>query len=86
MKMRNFRVSHRAGALAAVLLLSLFLNLIPTQVHAASSSEIRQQIKALKADKEEIEDQIKEVRGQYQANEDEITDLVNQKNTIDQEI
>ena len=86
MKMRNIRVSHRAGALAAVLLLSLFLNLIPTQAHAASSSEIRQQIKALKADKEEIEDQIKEVRGQYQANEDEITDLVNQKNTIDQEI
>ena len=50
MKMRNFRVSHRAGALAAVLLLSLFLNLIPTQAHAASSSEIRQQIKALKED------------------------------------
>lgn len=86
MKMRNFRVSHRAGALAAVLLLSLMLNLMPTRAHAASSSEIRQQIKALKADKEEIEDQIKEVRGQYQANEDEITDLVNQKNTIDQEI
>lgn len=86
MIMRNFRVSHRAGALAAVLLLSLMLNLIPTQAYAASSSEIRQQIKELKADKEEIEDQIKEVRGQYQANEDEITDLVNQKNMIDQEI
>lgn len=82
----KFRVSVRSGALAALLLLSLVLNLIPTQAQAASSSEIRQQIKELKADKKEIEAQIEEVQGQYEANENEILDLVNQKNVIDQEI
>lgn len=82
----KFRISVRAGALAAMLLLSLVLNLIPTRAYAASSSEIRQQIKELKADKKEIEAQIEEVQGQYEANENEILDLVNQKNVIDQEI
>lgn len=82
----KFRVSVRSGALAVMLFLSLVLNLIPTRACAASSSEIRQQIKELKADKKEIEAQIEEVQGQYEANENEILDLVNQKNVIDQEI
>ena len=82
----KFQISVRAGALAAMLLLSLVLNLIPTRAYAASSSEIRQQVKELKADKKEIEAQIEEVQGQYEANENEILDLVNQKNVIDQEI
>lgn len=85
MNNRKSKASVKAGLLAAVLLLGL-LSMMPSQAHAASSSEIRQQIQALKADKKEIESQIKEVRGQYKANEDEITDLVGQKNMIDQEI
>lgn len=68
--------------LAAVLVLSL----VPFRAEAASSSEIRKQINALKSEKNELQEQIDELRGQYEANEDELLDMVNQKDLIDQEI
>ena len=40
-----------AGVMAAIMLLSLILSLIPTHVHAASSSEIKKQIAELKSQK-----------------------------------
>ena len=86
MNKRKKWVSILAGVMAAIMLLSLILSLIPTRVHAASSSEIKKQIAALKDQKKELEGQMKDVQNQYEANEDEIADLVNQKNTIDQEI
>ena len=86
MKNRKFWVSLMAGVMAAVMLLSLILSVIPAPANAASSSEIRQQIKELKAQKEENEEKIKEIQSQYDANEDEILNLVGQKDAIDQEI
>lgn len=86
MKKRKLWVSVLAGLLAAVMLLSLVLSLIPTRASAASSSEIKEQISELKEQKKEIEAQIEEVQIQYDANSDEITDLVAQKDAIDQEI
>ena len=86
MKKRKLWVSIIAGILAAVMLLSLVLSLIPTRANAASSSEIRQQLNTLKDQKQEIADQIKEIQSQYDANSDEITDLVAKKDAIDQEI
>ena len=86
MKNRKKLVSILAGIMAAVMLLSLILSLIPTRASAASSSEIKEQINALKEQKEELQSQMEDVQSQYEANEDEIADLVNQKNTIDQEI
>ena len=68
------------------MLLSLTMEMIPTNVSAASSSEIRQQIKKLKEEKEENDKKLKEIRSQFDANEDEIENLVGQKNAIDQEI
>ena len=68
------------------LLLSLLLSLLPTPAHAASSSEIRNQINDLKEQKEDLKAQIEEVKGQYQENENEIADMVSRKNVIDQEI
>ena len=82
MNKRKKWVSILAGVMAAIMLLSLILSLIPTRVHAASSSEIKKQIAALKDQKKELEGQMKDVQNQYEANEDEIADLVNQKNTI----
>lgn len=80
---KNKRVkSLIAACLAAVLVLSL----VPVRVEAASSSEIKKQINALKEEKKALQEQIDEIRGQYQANEDEMLDMVNQKNVIDQEI
>ena len=86
MKKRNRFVSVIAGILAAVMLLSLILSLIPTSVDAASSSEIKKQIAALKEQKKELESQMKDVQSQTKENESEIENLVNQKDGIDQEI
>ena len=87
MKNRKRLVAILAGAMAAIMLLSLILSLIPVSARAyESSSEIRAQINALKEEKKAIQAQIKEVQEQYKANEDEIADIVAQKNVIDQEI
>lgn len=86
MKNRKRWGSILAGVMAAVMVLSLLATLLPTRVSAASSSEIRKQINALKEEKQEIQKQIEEVKAQYQANEDEIADIVARKNVIDQEI
>ena len=86
MRNRKRFVSIMAGVMAALMLLTLILGLLPTNASAASSSEIRKQINALKEDKAEIEKKIEEVKEQYQENEDEIADIVARKNVIDQEI
>ena len=72
--------------MAAVMILSLLLTLLPASVSAASSSEIRNQLNDLKDQKKELAEQIAQVKGQYQANENEIEDMVNRKNSIDQQI
>ena len=54
MKQRTTR-SLTALLMAAVMLLTLILGLIPTPANAASSSEIRKQINQLKKEKEYIE-------------------------------
>ena len=86
MKNRKRLVSILDGIMAAVMILSLLMSIIPTRVGAISSSEIRKQIIALKEDRISIKSQISELKEQYQANTDEITNIVAQKNVIDQEI
>ena len=86
MKNRKKIVSILAGVMAAIMLLTLLLSLIPVPASAASSKEIKKQIEQLKKDKKELEAQIKDVKDQYKANEDEIEDIVDQKYAIDQEI
>lgn len=85
MRNRKKWVSILAGIMAAVMLLSLILSLIPV-ARAASSSEIRQQINDLKSQQNEIREQMEELENQYKENEDEIADLVIRKGMIDQEI
>ena len=86
MKNRKRLVSILAGIMAAVMILSLLMSILPTRVWATSSSEIRKQINALKENRNDIKSQISELQEQYQANSDEISDIVAQKNVIDQEI
>lgn len=69
--------------LAFLMILSVGL---PTPAKAASSSEIRNQINALKEEKEAIQEKIEEVQAQYEENENEIANIIAQKNVIDQEI
>ena len=86
MKNRKRLVSILAGIMAAIMLLTLILGILPTGARAASSSEIRKQINALKEQKAEIQEKIKEVQEQYEQNENEIMDIIARKNVIDQEI
>ena len=86
MRNRKRWVSVMAGVMAAIMLLSLILSLIPTRAGAASSSEIRKQIAALKEEKKEIDAKLKDVKSQLSANDDEMEGIVANKNAIDQEI
>ena len=86
MNKRKRMVSIFAGVMAAVMLLTLVLGLLPHRASAASSSEIRRQINALKEEKKEIQEKIKEVQDQYQENENEIANIIAKKNVIDQEV
>ena len=72
--------------LAGLLAIALFVSLMPVQAQAASSSEIRQQIKEMKKEAEEAKKELEEIRSQYRDNMNEMEDLVAQKNLIDQEI
>ena len=85
MKNRKKLISVLAGIMAAVLLLSLLLSLIPV-AHAASSSEIRNQIDDLKLQQDLIREEKESLKEQYRENEDEIANLVAKKILIDHEI
>jgi len=86
MKNQKRMVSILAGIMAVVMLLTLLLSLLPTPARAASSSEIRRQINALKEEKQAIKEKIAEVQEQYEENENEIADIIARKNVIDQEV
>lgn len=70
----------------AILLALLMVGGIVLSAIAASSSEIKSRIEALKKQEQEIAAQQKEIQNQRAANESDIRDLVAQKNQIDQQI
>ena len=72
--------------LAVFLAAVMFLSVLPSSAEAASSSEIKKEISALKDEKKIMQEKINELRSQYDANANEIQDMVDQKNAIDQEI
>ena len=86
MKNRKRLVSILSGVMAAIMLLTLLMSILPSRASAASSSEIRKQINQLKKEKAELKDKIDDVKDQYKANENEIADIIARKNVIDQEI
>ena len=86
MKNRKRLVSVLSGIMAAVMLLTLLMSVLPTRANAASSSEIRKQINQLKKEKQELQDKIADVQEEYEENENEIADIIAKKNVIDQEI
>ncbi len=86
MKNRKRLVSILAGIMAAIMLLTLLMSIIPTRASAASSSEIRKQINSLQEDRKDIKTQMADLKDQYQANTEEIADLIARKNIVDQEI
>ena len=85
MKKQKLLISILAGLMALVMLLGLIATFIPT-AHAASSSELKVQLDALKEEKAAIDAQIQEIKGQITENNDEMKEMVAQKDLIDQEI
>lgn len=86
MTQKKTKISVLAGVLALVLLFGLVTNLLPGQVNAASSSEIKNQINGLKDDKKELDAEIKALREQIKDNLNDMEDMVEKKTLIDQEM
>lgn len=75
-----------AGVMAAVMILSLLLSLLVSTAHAASSSEIADQIEVLEQEYEKQQQALKELEQQLAKNNREIKNMVERKNGIDQQI
>lgn len=84
---RKFLVSLLAGLMAAIMVLSLLLSIFPTRARAEkSSSEIQEEIDALKEKQDELKDQMEELLSQQQSNLDDIASAMDQKNNLDHQI
>ena len=74
--------------MAAVMILSLLLSQFASgaHVHAAPSSEIKDQIAQLKDEQEEVKKQIAQLEAQRKKNQADIKSLVAEKNNFDQQV
>ena len=87
MNQRKFWVSLLAGLLAALMIFGIIAGILPTYVSAAkSSSDIKKEIDALKAQKKEIQAQLAALEGKLSDNLDKMEDMVAQKDVIDRQI
>lgn len=75
-----------AGVMAAIMILSLLLTLLVSTVHAASSSEIADQIEQLEKEYDKKQQQLDDLEKQLAENNKEIKNMVSRKNGIDQQI
>ncbi len=86
MRKRKLWVSILAGVMAVILTLGLVAGLIPSFAEAASSSTLKNQLNALKEDKKKLDKEISALESQLKGNLSEMEDIVEQKNTIDQQV
>ena len=86
MNKRNRLVSILAGIMAAIMLLTLLVGILPVSASAKSSSEIKAEISDLKGDRSDIREQLEDLENKQEANWESIEELVEQKNNIDQQI
>ena len=84
-KHRRLIMGLIAGLLVLSMLVSLFASLAYT-VHAASSSQIRQQIEALESKADSISAKREELKAEIEANKAETMGVVDQKLALDQQI
>ena len=87
MRNRKLLVQILAGIMAFVMLMSLVFSIIPVNVFAAkSSSQIRQEINALKSEQSSIRSQMSVLQAEQDANWESIEEMIAQKDNIDQQI
>ena len=86
-KTQKLVVSVLAGFLAAVMLLSLLLSIMPVRASAAkSSSEIQEQIDDLEEKQAQLQEQMDKLQAQMEENKSETANVVAEKSYIDQQI
>ena len=85
---RKLFISVLAAIMAAILLFGLVAGVLPYLVNAKgeSAGELKQQLDALKGEKDKIDEEIEKLEGQLSTNLTDMQAMVDQKNTIDQEI
>ena len=86
MNQRKQHMSMLAALLVLALVIGLVAGFVPTTAQAASSSELKAQLNALKKQKSNLEAEIRGLRNQISENSSEIERMVAEKNVIDQEI
>ena len=74
-----------AGIMAAIMILSLILSILP-HAHAATSSEIKNQINNMEKEQQEIQKLYEELEQQRKENVSDIKSLSEQKSVIEQQV
>lgn len=86
-KTQKLVVSILAGFLAAVMLLSLILSILPVHAAAAkSSSEIQEQIDALEEQQAALEEEMAKLQEKIDQNQSDMANVVAEKSYIDQQV
>ena len=79
-------VSILAGVMAAIMLLSLLVGILPVSASAKSSKEIKEEINALKGDRTAIWAELEALQSEQDATWESIEEMVAHKENIDQQI
>lgn len=72
--------------LVGAMMFDLAVDVLPQQAEAVTSSELKEQLDALKADKNEISQKLEDLEAQQQENRDDIQGIMDEKTVIDQQI
>lgn len=86
MNNKKFWVSVLALILVAAMVMGLVLMVIPTNVNAKSSSEIKDQIAEMEKENEALEQQIEELKKLQSQNRTEIKQIVANRNLVEQQV
>lgn len=86
MKRKKTIQSILSCLLAAGILVGLLGGSMPVDAQAASTSQLKEDIRELEAEKERLAEEIEKLREQLAENEEELEGIIAQKDLIDQEI
>ena len=86
MKNKRLIISILAAIMVGVMLLGLVVGILPHNAGAATSNELKNQLDALKAEKNAITSQIKELEKQQTANRADMEAIMEQKAVIEQQV
>ena len=86
MSHNKLMLSVIACLLVFATLLTVAADFLPTDVNAASSSQLKEELKELQSQKAEISAKLEELKKQQQSNLSDMQGLIAQKDVIDQQV